>query len=129
MSFELNKEARLALKKQAHHLKPIVQSGAAGLSEPVLAEIDRALTDHELVKIKLVAEDKASFKIEVDTVCEKLDAQSVQEIGRTATLYRPNPDKPTTIAEPDKPPRANTSTRGKPQHKSKAKPAPRPRRK
>lgn len=92
MSFELNKEARLALKKQAHHLKPIVQSGAAGLSAPVLAEIDRALTDHELVKIKLATDDKAAFKAEVATACQELDASCVQQIGRTATLYRPNPD-------------------------------------
>lgn len=93
MPFELNKDARLALKKQAHHLKPIVQSGAAGLSEPVLAEIDRALTDHELVKIKLAADDKAAFKADVEATCQQLDASCVQQIGRTATLYRPNPDK------------------------------------
>lgn len=92
MSLELNKEARLALRKQAHHLKPIVQSGAAGLSAPVLAEIDRALTDHELVKIKLAADDKAAFKAEVATACQEMGATCVQQIGRTATLYRPNPD-------------------------------------
>lgn len=93
MPVDLDKSERLALKKQAHHLKPVVQSGAAGVSEAVLAEIDRALTDHELIKIKLVADDKPSFKAEVATVCERLDATAVQEIGRMATIYRPNPDK------------------------------------
>lgn len=93
MPVALDKSTRLALKKQAHHLKPIVQSGAAGLSEAVLAEMDRALTDHELVKVKLVADDKTSFKVEVEQACSALDAVCVQQIGRTATLYRPNPDK------------------------------------
>ncbi|MDA3921481.1 MAG: YhbY family RNA-binding protein [Salinisphaera sp.] len=93
MPIALDKETRLALKKQAHHLKPIVQSGAAGLSESVLAEIDRALSDHELVKIKLVADNKQAFAAEVDSACEQLEAASVQQIGRTATLYRPNPEK------------------------------------
>lgn len=93
MPVALDKTTRLSLKKQAHHLKPIVQSGAAGLSEAVLAEMDRALTDHELVKVKLVADDKASFKADVEQACEALDAVCVQQIGRTATLYRPNPEK------------------------------------
>ncbi|MGN8159262.1 YhbY family RNA-binding protein [Salinisphaera sp. RV14] len=93
MPVALDKSTRLALKKQAHHLKPIVQSGAAGLSEGVLAEMDRALTDHELVKVKLVADDKASFNTEVEQACAALDAACVQQIGRTATLYRPNPEK------------------------------------
>ena len=68
MTLQLDKETRQALKKQAHHLKPVVQSGAAGVTDPVLAEIDRALTDHELVKIKLVADDKPAFKADVATV-------------------------------------------------------------
>lgn len=94
MPVELDKAARLELRKQAHHLKPVVQSGAAGLSEPVFVEIDRALTDHELVKIKLVADDKPAFKAEVESVCNRLDALCIQQIGRTATLYRPDPKKP-----------------------------------
>jgi len=107
MSLTLDADTRRALKKQAHHLKPIVQTGAAGLSEPVLAEIERALVDHELVKVKLVADDKPAFNAEVDKVCEALRAACVQQIGRMATLYRPNPDKakpkpaaPTSGAKP-----------------------------
>lgn len=92
MPVALDKSTQLALKKQAHHLKPIVQSGAAGLSEAVLAEIDRGLTDHELIKIKLAADDKTGFKTDVARACEVLDAICVQQIGRTATLYRPNPE-------------------------------------
>lgn len=89
---ELEANHRRALKKQAHHLKPVVQSGAAGLSQAVLAEIDRALTDHELVKIKLAADHKTAFNADVDRACTALDAACVQRIGRTATLYRPRPE-------------------------------------
>lgn len=92
MPVALDKTTRRSLKKQAHHLRPTVQSGAAGLSSAVLAEMDRALTDHELVKVKLVADDKASFRTEVERACAALDAACVQQIGRTATLYRPNPE-------------------------------------
>jgi RNA-binding protein len=99
MPLALDDATRRTLKKQAHHLKPVVQTGAAGLSEPVLAELDRALFDHELVKIKLANDDKPSRRAEVDEACERLDAACVQQIGRTATLYRPNPEK----SKPEKP--------------------------
>lgn len=92
MPVELDKASFLALKKQAHHLKPVVQSGAAGVSDAVIAEMDRALTDHELIKIKLAADDKAAFQADVATVCERLDALVIQRMGRTATIYRPNPE-------------------------------------
>lgn len=92
MPFNLDGATRRALKKQAHHLKPVVMTGAAGLSDAVLAELDRALLDHELVKIKLANEDKPARRAEVDTACARLDAACVQQIGRTATLYRPKPD-------------------------------------
>lgn len=93
MPLNLDVATRRALKKQAHHLKPVVMTGAAGLSEPVLAELDRALFDHELVKIKLANDDKRARRAEVVAACARLDAACVQQIGRTATLYRPNPDK------------------------------------
>ncbi|WP_348767197.1 ribosome assembly RNA-binding protein YhbY [uncultured Salinisphaera sp.] len=93
MPLDLDAASRRALKKQAHHLKPVVQTGAAGLSEPVLAEIDRALFDHELVKVKLATEEKQDRRAEVEQICERLEAACVQQIGRTATLYRPNPEK------------------------------------
>lgn len=95
MNNDLNPSERRALKKQAHHLKPVVQSGAAGLSDAVLAEIDRALNDHELVKIKLASEDRTAFREEAERACKSLDATCIQRLGRTVTLYRPNPERAT----------------------------------
>lgn len=96
MTLTLNADRRRELKKQAHHLKPIVQSGASGLSDAVLAEIERALYDHELVKIKLAAQTRGDRREQIETACARLDAACVQQIGHTATLYRPRPDKPGT---------------------------------
>lgn len=91
MTLDLSAGRRRELKRQAHHLNVIVTVGAAGLSEPVLAEMDRALTDHELVKVKL-AGDRDERRTMVDTACQRLGAACVQTIGHTATLFRPRPE-------------------------------------
>lgn len=93
MTLELSASRRRELKKQAHHLKVVVATGAAGLTEAVLAEMDRALADHELVKVKLAAGERDERRAMVNTACERLEAACVQTIGHTATLYRPNPDE------------------------------------
>lgn len=95
MALELSAARHRELKREAHHLDVIVTAGAAGLSDAVLAEMDRALADHELVKVKLAAADRGERRSMVDTACERLEAACVQAIGHTATLYRPNPDRGT----------------------------------
>ena len=54
----LARDARLALRSQAHHLDPVVLLGANGLTNAVLHEIDRALNDHELIKEKRGTDSK-----------------------------------------------------------------------
>lgn len=88
---ELDAETRRDLKRQAHHLNVIVTAGAAGLTAAVMAEIDQALTDHELVKLRLAADDRAGRRQMVDHICNELEASCVQRIGHTATVYRPRP--------------------------------------
>jgi len=92
MALHLDSATRRALKKQAHHLKPIVQTGAAGLTPAVSAEVDRALFDHELVKIKLTADTRANRDSQIASLCDALGAACVQQIGHTATLYKPRPN-------------------------------------
>ncbi|GJM14017.1 MAG: putative RNA-binding protein [Pseudohongiella sp.] len=81
-----------ALKKQyraiGHNLHPIVTIAQKGLSENIRVELERALTDHELIKIKLVAADRDAKKELVETICEEFHAECVQSIGHTALLYR-----------------------------------------
>ena len=80
------------LRAQVHHLKPVVTVADKGLSESVVAEIERALNDHELIKIKLRA-DRDTRKAWVESIATQCKAELVQSIGQVASFYRKNPDK------------------------------------
>lgn len=82
------------LRALAHHKQPVVRTGNAGLTANVLLEIDNALTAHELVKVKLVAEDRAARAGMIDAICAETDSVCVQKIGHIASFYRRHPDKP-----------------------------------
>ena len=79
-----------ALKAIAHHLNPIVTIGNLGLSTSVIAELNRAISDHELIKVRLNIVDR-KLRVEfVNEVSQLLDAQIVQQVGKVVVLYRPN---------------------------------------
>ncbi|MER2492300.1 ribosome assembly RNA-binding protein YhbY [Catenovulum sediminis] len=80
------------LKAQAHSLKPIVQLGANGLTEGVLAEIDSALNHHELIKVKIPTDERDLKKTIIDAIVRETQAFQVQTIGHTVILYRPSED-------------------------------------
>lgn len=81
------------LRALAHHLKPLVTVADKGLSDSVVAEIERALNDHELIKVKLRSEreTRRAWAQSITVLCH---AELVQAIGQTACFYRKNPDKP-----------------------------------
>lgn len=81
------------LKGLAHHRKPVVTVGNAGLSTAVLKEIDIGLRSHELLKIKLPALERDARQQLFEKICQDSAAQPVQQIGRMAIIYRPA-DKP-----------------------------------
>lgn len=62
--------------------------GAAGASDALVAELERALDDHELVKLRLAAGDRDERSKLVETLCRRTGAELVQRIGHTATIYR-----------------------------------------
>ncbi len=76
------------LKALAHHRKPVVTVGNAGLTAAVLREIDIALKVHELVKIKLPALERGERQRIFERVCGESGAKPVQHIGRMAIVYR-----------------------------------------
>ena len=83
---------RRHLRKLAHRLRPVVHVGAAGVARPVLAALDRALTDHELVKIRLhEPQDKSAL---ADALAEQSDSLLCAVVGHTVILYRRHPDRP-----------------------------------
>ncbi len=91
----LSTERKKALRTIGHSLKPVVTVGSNGLSEAVLDEINRALNDHELIKVKLAVGDR-DIKQQVTTaMCEQTNATLVQTIGNIALILReakkPNP--------------------------------------
>ncbi len=83
---------RLALKGRAHALKPTVMIGDAGLTEAVLKEIASTLKAHELIKIRVLSDDRAQREAMLEDICAKLDAAPVQHIGKMLVIYLPNPD-------------------------------------
>ncbi len=67
---------------------PIVTIAQKGLAESVLKEIDRALEEHELIKVKIFAADRDARREIIAEVCELAGAELVQSIGNIAVLYR-----------------------------------------
>jgi RNA-binding protein len=76
------------LRRLGHNLKPVVTVAGKGLNENVSNEIERALSDHELIKIKLVADDRDSKKELTETICANHAAALIQSIGHTLLIYR-----------------------------------------
>lgn len=82
------------LRGLCHSLNPVVMIGQKGLTDEVLAELEIALTHHELVKIKIAIDDREARKALVSRICEQSQSESVQIIGKTVSVYRKNEEKP-----------------------------------
>lgn len=90
--FELTPAQRKHLKAQAHALKPVVMIGSGGLTEAVLREIDRGLAAHELIKVRVLNDDRGEREAYLATICASLNAAPVQHIGKLLLIYRPAAD-------------------------------------
>lgn len=90
----LNEAQKRQLRGLGHTLKPVVIIGAAGLSEGVLAEIDGSIRHHELIKVRVNAEDRDSRNAMIEHICQETGAELIQRIGHVALLYRRNPKTP-----------------------------------
>lgn len=88
----LTSKERAALRAEAHHLTALLHVGHHGAHETVIGALDDALRTHELVKIQLNKSAGESARDTASGVAADLRAEVVQVIGRTATLYRHNPD-------------------------------------
>lgn len=86
----LTGKQRNYLRGLAHHSKAIVIVGEAGVTPAVVAEIEQALSHHELVKMKLRVGDRQDRRIAMEKICTETGAQPVQEIGQMAVIYRPS---------------------------------------
>lgn len=82
------------LRAIGHKLKPVVTVAGKGLSDSVIAEIERALDQHELIKIKLAVGDRTAKSAVAEEICERSGAEVVQSIGNVILVLR-------RTAEPD----------------------------
>ena len=91
---QLKGSQRKYLRSLAHHLKPVVLVGRNGVSAQLIASVDAALKDHELIKVKFgeFKEEKKEIAEEIATVSK---SQVIGIIGNIAIFYRqhPQPEK------------------------------------
>ena len=89
---ELTSAERRALRARAHALHPVVMIGEAGLTPAVLKEVDIALKSHELIKIRVLGDDRNRRGSIIEEICAALDAAPVQQIGKILVVFRPRPE-------------------------------------
>ena len=115
----LSAKRRSELRSEAHKLGPIVFIGDKGLTDEVIAEIDRSLRAHELIKVRAASAERKARDEWLETICSRLDAHPVQQIGKVFVIYRERPQEPArAVAQPPEPPRRRArptvvGTRGK----------------
>jgi RNA-binding protein len=76
------------LRSLAHNINPVVMIGHQGLTENVLKEIENALNAHELIKIKVLGDDRELRVSMLEEICEKTGAVNVHHIGKQLVIYR-----------------------------------------
>ena len=89
---ELTPAERRALRARAHPLHPVIMVGEAGLTPAIISEIDRALKSLELIKIRVLGDDRNARAAMIEQICTALDASPVQHIGKILVVFRPRPE-------------------------------------
>ncbi|KPQ31150.1 MULTISPECIES: ribosome assembly RNA-binding protein YhbY [unclassified Halomonas] len=87
----LSQAQKKAFRSIGHHLNPVVTVSENGVSDNLLAELDRALRDHELIKVKLAMPERDERAAMLDELINDSQSELVQTIGKMALLYRHNP--------------------------------------
>jgi RNA-binding protein len=87
----LTARERAHLKSRAHALEPFVHIGQSGATAAVIAEVDRALTAHELIKVRAGGHDRDARAEIAETISARTGAAIVQQVGKVVVLWRPRP--------------------------------------
>jgi RNA-binding protein len=103
---DLTSAKRRNLRSRAHHLQPVVMIGEAGLTPQVLAELETSLKSHELIKIRILSEDRVSRRNLMAAICAATGADPVQQIGRMLVIFRLKPQAEDESEPPQKRKRA-----------------------
>ena len=94
MPATLTSRERAQLKARAHPLEPVVRVGQAGITPELVAEVDRALGVHELIKVSIAVADREERATLGDALAERVDAAPVHRVGKILILWRPKPEVP-----------------------------------
>jgi RNA-binding protein len=92
MAIALTARERAHLKARAHALEPVVHAGSAGVTDALVTEVERALTAHELIKVKVGLDDREKRVTIGDEICARTGATAVHRVGKVLILWRPRPD-------------------------------------
>jgi RNA-binding protein len=87
----LTARERAHLKARAHALEPVVHVGHAGLSTELIAEVERALTAHELIKVRIGGADRHEREDLGNELAARVDAAVVHRVGKVLILWRARP--------------------------------------
>ena len=97
MATALNNAQKRYLRGLAHDLRPVVLVGAKGVTPSVLSELELALEQHELIKVRVSAGDREEREAWIGELVEGSGASLAGRIGHVAILYRRRADKPFVI--------------------------------
>jgi RNA-binding protein len=97
----LSEAKRKYLRRLGHDRQPVVLIGNAGLGPNLIAEMDRALVDHELVKVRARVGDRDLRDQILAELATATRSEIVQRIGHVALYYRSNPEKPKILLPDD----------------------------
>ncbi|KFF47880.1 ribosome assembly RNA-binding protein YhbY [Salinicola endophyticus] len=87
----LSSAQKKAFRSIGHHLQPVVTVSENGLGEGAQQELERALRDHELIKVKLAIPEREDRQAMIEELVAVSGAELVQSLGKVALLYRHNP--------------------------------------
>jgi RNA-binding protein len=90
----LSGKQRRALRALGHHLKPLLQVGHAGVTPSVVAALEQALHDHELVKVRILEHAPEPRGTVAQALSSSTSSEVAQVLGRTVLLYRARPEDP-----------------------------------
>jgi RNA-binding protein len=93
----LSGKQRHYLRGLGHELKPIVQIGKGGLDDGLIAAVDQALIDHELIKLRLGESADLDRHEAADEIARRTHSEVAQVLGNTVLIYRADPDEPKIV--------------------------------
>ncbi|MGM0596450.1 MAG: YhbY family RNA-binding protein [Myxococcota bacterium] len=84
---ELSRKEIKKLRGKAHHLNPLVQIGAKGITPETIDAIIQALIDHQLIKVRM--HEPEAKKEMARELADKSNSILIGLIGHTVILYHP----------------------------------------